>query len=295
VNELIEGNGIPEAVVGFLDRGDLGDIVRAEPLEGGCQSLTRRLTTSTGRTFVLKQDADPPPGMYVAEADGLTALAVPGAPRVPRVFSVAEDHILVEDLGTGNVPQDGYWREFGRAVARLHGNTNAKYGFARPSYLGRLPVTYAWCDDPHEFFVRHSMLRFLDVPRCFEVLTAEERKAVERMAKRLPDLVPAQGPSLVHGDLWFTNMLVGPNGEPAAIDPSAHYGLPEAELVLPRLWGNVPDEFYDAYRELHPLEPGWEERLKLLSVGEFLGNVAHFGERGSCLKPLRELLAKFAA
>ena len=66
-------------------------------------------------------------------------------------------------------------------------------------------------------------------------------------------------------------------GHPALIDPAVYYGWAEAELSMLHGCGNIPDTFYDAYQEVHPLAPGWRDRLPLLHLREHLCVPAHFG------------------
>ena len=65
--------------------------------------------------------------------------------------------------------------------------------------------------------------------------------AVDRVAARLPDLLPPGGPALVHGDLWWGNVLFGADGRGWLIDPSVHGGHPEEDLAMLALFGPVPD------------------------------------------------------
>lgn len=270
----------------------LADIQSEEKLEGGMISLTRRITTSEG-TFVLKQCATPPPNLYQIEAEGLRALEVPGGPRVPKILSVGDDHLLLEDLGK-HEPGPGFWEEFGRRVARMHSYTKPQYGFDHDNYLGTLLMDNTWSDDGWEFFARTRMLRFLGEPLAEENLTAEDRKQVEKLAARLPELIPYQPPSLIHGDLWTSNMLVAPDGQPAVIDPAVYYGWPEAELSMTCAYDGVGPEFLEAYREMNPLEPGWTERFEILNIREILSMIAHTGNKYSMVEALRALLGKYS-
>ena len=78
-----------------------------------------------------------------------------------------------------------------------------------PNYLGRLVQRNTWTDDGHAFFAEQRVLRYLDEPRSTEALTATDRSRVEHLAARLPALVPDQPASLLHGDLWWAN-VIGP-------------------------------------------------------------------------------------
>ena len=280
----------PKAVIDYLGaRGET--LLREERLEGGMISLTRRVVSEAG-SFVVKQCPSPPENLYQKEAEGLRALVVPGGPRVPEVLSVGDDHLLLEDFGK-HEPGPGFWEEFGRRVAQMHLVTRPQYGFDHDNYLGILLIDNTWSDDGWEFFARTRMLRFLDEPLALECLTPEDRRGVEGIARRLPDLVPYQPPSLLHGDLWTSNMLVAPDGQPAVIDPAVYFGWPEAELSMTCAYDGVDPVFFDAYREVNPIEAGWEERFDLLNIRELLSMIAHTGNQYGTVEKLRDLLAKF--
>ncbi len=151
-----------------------------------------------------------------------------------------------------------------------------------------------WSDDGHEFFARTRILRFLDEPHTLSVLTSDDRRAVESIACRLPDLVPYQAPSLIHGDMWSGNMACSDDGRPAFLDPAAYYGWPEAELAMTAQYAGVEPPFFDAYREVHPLEPGWQDRLVLLQIRELLSMIAHTADEHGTVAKLREVLQRFA-
>lgn len=268
-----------------------GEIVGAEVLQGGLISLTRRLFTYKG-TFVLKQSPNPPAGMYRLEAESLEVLSRPGGPRVPSVIAVDEHFLLLEDIGPKREPPKGFWRRFGIAIAHLHEKRSDRFGFQTDNYLGRLLMSNAWTADGHEFFIQNRMLRFLSEPLCEELLSAQDRKDIETLAGLIRGEVPSQPACLLHGDLWPANMACDERGEPAMFDPGCYYGWAEAELSMPFHF-DVPREFFDAYREAHSLEPGWEDRFGMLHVRELLSMVAHCGDEYGSVQKLRALLERF--
>ena len=99
----------------------------------------------------------------------------------------------------------------------------------------------------------------------------------EALAKRLPELVPHQPASLIHGDLWSGNVICDKNGMPVLIDPAAHYGWAEADIAMTTLFGGFKPDFYDAYNSIRPLETGWLKRMPLYNLYHLLNHLNLFG------------------
>jgi fructosamine-3-kinase len=281
---------IPDAVVTFLKESNSGSITEVQLVTGGFVNQTRRLATAHGHTFILKQNDRPLTDLFTCEAAGLNALREAGM-CTPDVLAVGDNFLLLEDLGQSTREPD--WEAFGRAVALMHQHPHDRFGFPYDNYLGPLPQINTWTDDGHAFFGQYRVLRYLSEPLCDRALTPQDRGNLERLVKRLPELIPAQPPSLLHGDLWHTNMLTDSQGVPALIDPAVSYGWPEADLSMTRQMGKVPQAFFDAYNEINPLAEGWWDRLELLYIRQYMAVLAFFGNQFNTLEELRALLAKF--
>ena len=100
---------------------------------------------------------------------------------------------------------------------------------------------------------------------------------MEAVVARLDELLPPGGPALVHGDLWWGNVLFGSDGRAWLIDPSVHGGHPEEDLAMLALFGEVPDRLLRAYAEVQPLRPGWQERIALFQLYPLLVHSVLFG------------------
>jgi fructosamine-3-kinase len=285
-------HSLPESVVTFLSQEGFGSVISAIPLTGGHANQTQRLQTSSHNSFILKQSAETKDRLFECEANGLQALRDAGM-STPDVIAFGSDFLLIEDLGNQNGKEPD-WEGFGRAVAHQHRHTNDRFGFAYDNYLGPLPQINTWTEDGHVFFGQCRVLRYLSEPRCEEVMTPQDRQALERLVQHLPELVPDQTPSLLHGDLWHTNMLVDAEGKPTLIDPAVYYGWPEAELSMTRQYGKVPEVFFEAYNEVNPLAQGWWERLELLTIRQHMAVLAFFGNQFNTLEDLRAVIEKFS-
>ncbi|WP_160150910.1 fructosamine kinase family protein [Microbacterium timonense] len=268
---------LPPAVGDFL-RNEGGHVIDFTRLTGGEISSTYRLRTTKGFSAVLKTSNAAPADMYLREAAGLAALRGVGALRAPDVYLVGHDHLLLEDLGVSEKTEEN-WEAYGRALAAQHQTVGPWFGWAEDNYLGTLPQLNTPTADGHEFFARLRILRYLDTPRCAEAFDGDDRRAIEGLAERLPQLVRAHDPVLLHGDLWRENMIA--QQRPAAIDPAVHYGWATAELAMVQQCGGVPDVFFAAYREAAGMKDDreWAQELDVLSIREHLSAVAHQGDR----------------
>jgi fructosamine-3-kinase len=215
-----------------------------------------------GRQFVTKVGPGVPD-----EAEGLRRLGgVAGGPPVPDIV-LADGDLLV----TTAVPQaartPGHVEALGRSLARLHRTEVSEWG-GGSSFIGACSVDPSpWPDAPAFYGARFEEL----ARRC------GLEGAVDPVIARLDDLLPPGGPVLLHGDLWWGNVLFGADGRAWLIDPSVHGGHPEEDLAMLALFGPVPDRVLAAYGEVRPLHAGWEERVALFQLYPLLVHTVLFG------------------
>lgn len=282
---------IPEAVRAYVAAQGWGDVVRAEAVGGGCINDSRALFTAHGPQLFLKQNAQPPRGMFAREAEGLEALARAGdGPRVPQPIFVSETFLLLEYLAPAPAAPQA-WEVLGRRLAQLHLHTSPRFGFPHDNFLGETPQPNGWLDDGYEFFGERRLLFQARLARERGLLGAANVQRVERLAGRLRELIPEQPASLMHGDLWSGNVIPGPDGHRCLIDPAAHYGWAEAELAMTALFGGFPPEFYAAYEAVRPLAPGYRERFDLYNLYHLLNHLNLFGS--SYLPAVEGILARY--
>lgn len=267
---------IPDAVKAWLHERGHGDVTSQKPLAGGCINNGTRLETGHGASFFLKTNSSAPIDLFAREAEGLETLRKANGPRFPQPYLHGDNFILMEDLNP--VPRArGYWETLGKQLAQLHGHTHAQFGFHHDNYLGSTPQLNPWTRDGFEFFAEKRLNFQARLAREKGLLEKGEVAQIDSLGQRLPGLVPQQPAVLIHGDLWSGNAISDALGQPALIDPAAHYGWAEAELGMTALFGGFSESFYTAYEEKRPLEPGWRDRLDIYNLYHLLNHINLFG------------------
>ncbi len=267
---------IPDAVIRWLDQQGYGKVTGQHPVGGGCINNGARLETNSGSSFFLKTNASAPEDMFAREAEGLAELKKANGPRVPEPLLWDAEFIFLEDLRPKARAAD-YWETLGRQMAKLHQNTNLQFGFAHDNYLGSTPQSNPWTVDGYEFFAEQRLGYQARLARDNDLLSRAEAAQVTKLANRLPELLPPQPASLIHGDLWGGNAISDERGQPAIIDPAAHYGWSEAELGMTALFGGFQPAFYTAYLETRTLDIGWADRLPIYNLYHLLNHLNLFG------------------
>lgn len=254
-------------------------VVRVVPLGGGCVAAVARLTLADGRDVVVK---DGRAGDRLdLEGWMLSTLAArcPALP-VPAVLAAADDLLVMEARdASGQLGPKGE-DHAAELIAALHDVTAERFGLERDTLIGGLHQPNPWTDDWLTFF-RDQRLLFM-ARQALEAgrLPAALMDRIERLAGRLERwIAPDAPPSLLHGDLWAGNVLVGGDGRVSGlIDPAVYYGDAEIELAFSTLFGTFGEVFFARYNELRPLRPGFfEGRRDLYTLYPLLVHVRLFG------------------
>jgi fructosamine-3-kinase len=218
-----------------------------------------------------KDDPNAPTGFFAVEAAGLDWLREAKAVAVPRVISVAPDHIELERIDPG-LWTSAVDERFGRQLAELHLAGAESFGGPHGAYIGPLAMPNEPADSWLAFYVQQRIEPFLHgVP-------SDARSPIERVIARIDELAgPAEPPARIHGDLWRGNVLADPRGTPWVVDPAAHGGHRETDLAMLRLFGGFGDRCFAAYDESFPLADGWRERVALHQLHPLLVHCVLFG------------------
>lgn len=279
---------LAEALVSLF--GNSVAIQQTDRVAGGDINRSYAVTLNTGDKIFMKANAKENFGFFKAEASGLFALAMTGTLATPKILCAGTDDgqevgysFLLMEFIKSAAPVSDYWKIFGRELAALHQADASKFvardafGFFEDNFIGARPQDNSPAATWLEFFRDKRLApQFKAADANF---SSADRSRITKLLNHLDDFfIEPKAPSLLHGDLWSGNVMAGPDGKAMLIDPAAYVGHAEADLAMTELFGGFPPDFYQAYREANPLEPGYEKRRDLYNLYQLLNHLNLFGQ-----------------
>ena len=256
------------------------DITATRPLGGGDINYALMLETTSGRFFMKYNSASRYPGMFRAEAGGLQLMKTTSSVAVPEVIGFGDDgkdaFLLLQYLEPGH-RSDKMMEEAGRLLSLMHRHSSPTFGLDTDNYIGSLPQKNTRYTTWAEFFAVCRIEPMLRMARDKGLLEQRILKGFSSLLARLDELVPAEAPALVHGDLWGGNYLPCADGKVYLIDPAVYYGHREMDLAMTLLFGGFPEAFYEGYHSEYPLQSGWRQRTDIHNLYPLLVHVNLFG------------------
>lgn len=253
------------------------DVTESAPVGGGSISRAYRCRLSVGRdVFVKTAPSGAPPGMMEQERLSLHRIAETDTVRVPEVLGAGADWLILEWLEPAK-PEREQWEQLGRQLARMHRAQAGEYGWESDNFIGALRQSNRRHSVWPEFW-RDERL----VPQLEAAAPHFDRRTQARFERLLASLderlgaADADGPSLVHGDLWNGNVQFTAD-RAAVLDPACSYGHREVDLAMAALFGGFPAEFLAGYEAEWPLLQGAEERRAIYQLYYLLVHVNLFG------------------
>ncbi len=252
----------------------------ASPIGGGCINNGVKLMTSEG-IFFLKWQKGIPEDMFEKEAKGLRLLHKTRIIRVPEPIAWGKldgkHYFLMEFIEAAPSVRD-YWADFGWSLATMHKNNKAgAYGLDHDNYIGKLPQPNSRHEDWIDFFIENRLEFQLKLAIGNGLVGNSFIDRYRKFYEKLPDLLPVDRPALLHGDLWSGNVMTGRDGRACIIDPAVYYGHREIELAFTQMFGSFPHDFYEAYQEVWPLEPGYDDRVDIYNIYPHMTHTNLFG------------------
>ena len=256
------------------------NVTGISPVSGGCIHNAQKVITDKG-TYFIKMNNASDLDMFKTEYSGLELLAGTGEIDVPAPISWGERNgkafLLLEFINSGP-RKSSFWDDFGTSLANLHKNhQNDLCGLSYNNFIGRLDQFNKFSEDWISFFVEQRLEVQMKMAFNNGYIDSSYLSRCSRFYQKLPDLLPVESPSLLHGDLWSGNFMTGEEGQPVIIDPAVYYGHREIELSFTQMFGGFDRQFYRSYMEAYPLEPGFEERVDIYNIYPHLVHVNLFG------------------
>ncbi len=267
----------------LLEIGDPGPVVEIRSQGGGCINHASQVVTRNNQYF-LKWNPQPLPNMFTTEAQGLRLLAAEKTIRAPAVIKAQEAQsgvpafILLEWIDRCSSFDQ---KICGQQLAQLHMNSDSpQYGLDHDNYIGSTPQYNARHAEWVSFFRDQRLQPQIDLAQRNGRCSNARRQKLERLITHLEEWIAGipHKPSLLHGDLWGGNVIADEKSNPVLIDPAVYYGDREADLAFTQMFGGFSQAFYQAYQEIYPLEPGYQDRFEIYNIYHILNHLNLFGE-----------------
>ncbi|MCB0032860.1 MAG: fructosamine kinase family protein [Anaerolineales bacterium] len=267
-------------------------VTRLRPLHGGSVGEVYLAVLADGSRVVAKVDESAEPQLHI-EADMLNYLAENSELPVPTVH-FAYPALLIMDYVEGDSRfSPAAERQAAELLAALHSISAPQFGFEQDTLIGGLHQPNTPSDSWLDFFREQRLMFMGQEAHRKGWLSAALLGRLARFCAELERWLeePAR-PSLIHGDVWTTNVLADGDKISAFIDPAIYYADPEIELAFTTLFGTFGEAFFGRYNEIRPLREGFfEERRDIYNLYPLLVHVCLFG--GSYVHSVERILKRF--
>lgn len=246
---------------------DAFSILDHQSVGGGDINQAWRISDNRHAFFVKINDANKA-DMFVAEAEGLDALAEAEAIRIPKPICWGivnnQSYLVMESLSLSGRENSTL---FGQQLAKMHQHKQNKFGWHRNNTIGSTPQINNPEEDWIEFWRKHRL--------GFQLNLALENGAQKKLGEKGERLMADfpvlfnnynPEPSILHGDLWSGNWSSDEQGNPVIYDPAVYFGDHETDLAMMELFGSPGNSFFAAYREVFPIDAGYPVRRILYNL-----------------------------
>jgi fructosamine-3-kinase len=269
-------------------------ILQVIPIAGGSINQVYCLKGNHSKYLVKVNSKNAFPGMFKAEKNGLETIAKTGSIGIPEVILLGdhetESFLVLQWIETKRASARGA-AVLGEQLAQMHQSTTENFGGLADNYMGSLPQSNKSHSTWTEFFIEERLKPMIQLSINKKLINNDITNQFNKLYERMSGLFEEEKPSLIHGDLWGGNYLIGLNDKPYLIDPAISYGHREFDIAMTTLFGGFSNEFYEAYNYHFPLARGWQQRLDLWNLYPLLVHLNLFGL--SYLGQVKDCLRQF--
>ena len=265
--------------------------VKLERLHGGCIAQVYAVTLPGDARVVVKVDDER--ALLGTEAMMLRYLQQNSALPVPDVIHASETLLVLEYLPGQSVFSAAAQEHAADLLASLHSTQADAYGFVTTTLVGPLaqpnPASSSWLD----FFREQRLLYMTGIAHASGHLTSTLHDRLHVFAQHLDTFLDEpEHPSLIHGDIWSSNVLAHDDRITGILDPALYYADAEMELAFIMLFNTFGEPFFERYAEKRAIRPGFlEVRKDIYNLYPLLVHVTLFG--GTYIPPIERTLERF--
>ena len=266
-------------------------------ITGGDINQALHVTFEKNGSIFVKYNGRVPADLFEKEAIGLKMLKRHAIDlRIPEVldFGVLDgglSFIVLDFIETSGMKKH-HFEKLGQGIAQLHTTKFSHFGADYDNYIGLLPQKNAYRSSFADFFWEMRILPQLELAIKKHHFTLNELGSIEHASKQWTDIFPVEDPVLIHGDLWAGNIFTDSEGNAGILDPAVYFGHREMEIAFTHLFGGFEPSFYQAYSEILPISPGFEQRKRLYQLYPVLVHVNLFG--GNYVNQARAIIKEFS-
>ncbi len=255
------------------------EVIARHPVGGGDINHCERLESPMGARLFVKRNASA--DILKSEAFSLTKLRKQGATHYPAVVD-CQSHDGATYLALEYIELAAFNPSTARMAAdclfRQHQICHQQYGWFVDNFIGFTVQKNTWSSSWPAFFAQQRLSPQIQLATKNGLSRSTIIKLewlVANLDRRID--VSAVRPALLHGDLWTGNLSATQARLPCFYDPAPYFGDPEVDIAMTKMFGQLPIEFYQTYRELAPEPYDLAERVGCYTLYHALNHFNMFG------------------
>jgi len=210
-------------------------------------------------------------------------------PKVIFYIEVKNAELLVtEYIDMPNSNQKNLGKGLGEMHIASNGSNPKSFGYPIKGYIGTNEQPKGWENDWADCFINLRVGPQLEMLKNNFINTEIKKKIKLKIRSELIKHKP--NISLVHGDLWSGNIGINQFNKGVIFDPACWWADSEVDIAMTKLFGGFGREFYDAYKTIVEIKPGFNKRIIIYNFYHILNHANMFG--GSYLYQVQDYIQK---